>query len=270
MTTVLAESGLVGLLAPNPGPMTLEGTNTWIVGEPAVGPTLVVDPGPDHEDHLRAVLRAAGDQLAVIVLTHRHPDHSEGARRLAEWARCDVRAVDPNLRIGTQGLLDGDRLVVGGGVLDVLPTPGHTDDSVCLLLQDARVGFEGGPHLLTGDTVLGRGTTVIADPDGDLEAYLASLERLREVVGTRSVRRILPGHGPVVDRPGETLEVYLSHRYERLQQVREAVRAGARTAAEVVAVVYADVDRSLWPAAEQSVRAQLRYLEGHGQAQPGS
>jgi glyoxylase-like metal-dependent hydrolase (beta-lactamase superfamily II) len=264
MTTVLTEPGLTGLLAPNPGPMTLEGTNTWVVGQPTAGPTLVVDPGPDDEDHLRAVLRAAGGQLSTIVLTHRHPDHADGARRLADWAGCGVRAVDPALRVGAPGLLDGDRIAAGGWVLDVLPTPGHTDDSVSLLLQGDPTGLEGGTQLLTGDTVLGRGTTVIADPDGDLEVYLASLERLREVIGTRAVRRILPGHGPVIDRPAEVLEAYLAHRYERLEQVRQAVRAGAATAADVVAIVYADVDRALWAAAEQSVRAQLRYLEEHG------
>ena len=171
-----------------------------------------------------------------------------------------MRAADPAYRIGGSGLIDGDRLEVGTWVLEVVATPGHTDDSVSLLLS----GGEGGTDLLTGDTVLGRGTTVIAEPDGDLGAYLASLERLRSVVRTRSVQRLLPGHGPVIDRPMEVLDDYLVHRQERLEQVREAVRHGARTPAEVVTTVYAEVDRSLWPAAVQSVRAQLRYLDQHG------
>lgn len=257
MTMSFAEPGLRCVLAPNPGPMTLDGTNTWVVGDPTTEAVLIVDPGPDDDGHLRDVWAAADGRIGEIVLTHRHADHSAGAPRLAEWAGCAVRAVDTAFRVGAQGLVDGDRWAVGGWVLDVLPTPGHTDDSVSLLLT----GAEEKTRLLTGDTVLGRGTTVIGDPDGDLAAYLASLERLREVVGTRSVTRLLPGHGPVLDRPAEVLEAYLAHRYERLEQVRQARRRGAQTAAEVVRSVYADVDPSLRPAAEQSVRAQLRYLD---------
>jgi glyoxylase-like metal-dependent hydrolase (beta-lactamase superfamily II) len=239
--------------------MTLDGTNTWIVGDPAVTAPVVIDPGPDEPAHLDAVLAAAGGRIAVILLTHRHADHSAGAARLAARAHCGVRAADPAFRIGTDGLADGDRLEVGAQVLSGLSTPGHTDDSVCLLLT----GSSGPPWLLTGDSVLGRGTSVIAEPDGDLAAYLASLERIRELIRSREVARLLPGHGPVIDRPTEVVDSYLAHRMERLEQVREAVRRGARTAAEVVSVVYADVDRALWPAAEQSVNAQLRYLETH-------
>lgn len=258
MNVTYVEPGRRCLLAPNPGPMTLDGTNTWIVGEPDAGPVVVVDPGPADDDHLDAVLAASG-RIAVIVLTHRHLDHSEGAARLAARAGCAVRAVDPAFRIGVGGLTDGDRLEVGSWVLEVVATPGHTDDSVSLLLS----GGDGGADLLTGDTVLGRGTTVIAEPDGDLGAYLASVERLRSLVRTYAVQRLLPGHGPIVRTPTEVLDGYLEHRLERLEQVREAVRNGARRPQDVVATVYADVDRSLWPAAEQSVRAQLRYLDQH-------
>jgi glyoxylase-like metal-dependent hydrolase (beta-lactamase superfamily II) len=137
----------------------------------------------------------------------------------------------------------------------VLTTPGHTDDSVSLLLTGGRQA-----RLLTGDTVLGRGSTVIAAPDGDLGDYLTSLQRLLAVVAERDVAEILPGHGPVITRPGEVLGRYLTHRQERLQQVRDAVAAGASSAEEVVRAVYADVDPSLWPAATQSVLAQLRHL----------
>ena len=259
------EGDLRCLLAPNPGPMTLDGTNTWIVGDPALTAPVVIDPGPDEPTHLDAVLAAAGGRIATILLTHRHADHSAGAARLAARADCGVRAADPAFRIGTAsdssgGLADGDRLDVGPQVLEVLSTPGHTDDSVCLLLT----GPLGPPRLLTGDTVLGRGTSVIAEPDGDLAAYLTSLASMRELVRNRGVTELLPGHGPVIDRPSDVLDGYLAHRAERLEQVREAVRRGARTAGEVVSVVYADVDRTLWPAAVQSVRAQLRYLNEHG------
>ena len=167
--------------------------------------------------------------------------------------------MDPDFRIGSAGLSDADQVDAGEHRLEVVATPGHTDDSVSLLLTGA-----GAPRLLTGDTVLGRGTTVIAAPDGDLGAYLRSLERLLAVVERRGVTQLLPGHGPLVDRPREVLEGYRRHRYERLAQVRAAVEAGAVTADDVVRRVYADVDRSVWPAAAQSVRAQLRYLQTGG------
>ena len=259
MNVTYDEPGRRCLLAPNPGPMTLEGTNTWIVGEPDAGPVVVIDPGPADDAHLDAVLAASG-RIAVIMLTHRHLDHSEGAARLADRAGCAVRAADHAFRIGASGLADGDRLEIGAWVLEVVATPGHTNDSVSLLLK----GGNGGTDLFTGDTVLGRGTTVIAAPDGDLGAYLASLERLRSLVRVHAVQRLLPGHGPVIESPVAVLDGYLEHRLDRLEQVREAVRNGARTPEDVVATVYAEVDRSLWPAAEQSVRAQLRYLDTHG------
>lgn len=244
------------VLAPNPGPMTLEGTNTWIVGEAELGAPVVVDPGPAHEGHLQAVLAACSGRVAEIVLTHRHLDHSAGAARLAELAGCNVRAADPTLRLGAPGLAEGDKLEVPGGRLTAYATPGHTSDSCSLLL----VGRDGDARLLSGDTVLGRGTTVITHPDGHLGSYLDSLARLEELVRAYAVREILPGHGPRVAAPESWLAYYRQHRLERLQQVRDALAAGDRTAAEVVARVYADVDSSVWPAAEQSVRAQLDYL----------
>ncbi len=139
----------------------------------------------------------------------------------------------------------------------VLATPGHTSDSRSLLLT----GADGVVRLLTGDMVLGQGTTVITHPDGNLGAYLESLARLQHLVAERGVVEILPGHGPVVTDPAGWLAYYQDHRRERLDQVRAALADGARTPAEVVARVYADVDRRVWPAAEQSVRAQLDYLE---------
>lgn len=132
-----------------------------------------------------------------------------------------------------------------------MPTPGHTADSVCFLVSDGTERV-----VLTGDTILGRGTTVVAHPDGNLGDYLASLERLGAYQGIAA----LPGHGPALADCGAAADFYLAHRRARLDQVRAAVAAGARTAPEVVATVYADVDRSLWWAAEWSVRAQLEYL----------
>jgi glyoxylase-like metal-dependent hydrolase (beta-lactamase superfamily II) len=242
--------------APNPGPMTLDGTNTWLVGEPTSGPVVVVDPGPMVAAHLEAIVAAAPGGISTILLTHRHLDHAESAVELARRAACGVRAVDPTLRRGPEGLDNGDRVDVAGATLTAVATPGHTSDSVSLLVA----GNDRVVRLLSGDTVLGRGTTVITHPDGDLAAYLDSLARLRDLVDERGVAEILPGHGPVVTDPAGWLTYYSEHRVERLDQVRSALAAGARTAAEVVAVVYADVDRRVWPAAEQSVRAQLDYL----------
>jgi glyoxylase-like metal-dependent hydrolase (beta-lactamase superfamily II) len=253
----MSSSYLRLLRAPNPGPMTLDGTNTWLVGRPAAGPVVVVDPGPLDTRHLDAIVGAASAGIETIVLTHRHPDHAESAAELAQRAGCGVRAADPALRIGPDGLEEGDDLAVAGVTLTVVSTPGHTSDSVSLVVS----GDDGIVRLLTGDMVLGRGTTVITHPDGDLAAYLNSLARLRGLVGEHGVAEILPGHGPVVTNPAAWLSFYYEHRMERLDQVRSALTAGARTPAEVVTAVYAEVDRSVWPAAEQSVRAQLDYLE---------
>jgi glyoxylase-like metal-dependent hydrolase (beta-lactamase superfamily II) len=242
------------LLAPNPGPMTLTGTNSWVIGDPG-GPVVVVDPGPLDEGHLRSIVAACPAGASAIVLTHWHRDHSDSAAELAGRLGCGVRAVDRRFRIGEWGLDDGDEILVGDERLQVIATPGHTADSVCLLLRTPD-----GAWLLTGDTVLGAGTSVIMHPDGHLGAYLSSLDRLVAVVAAEDVRGILPGHGPEVDDPGGWLAFYRRHRAERLDQVRAALAAGDRTAAEVVARVYADVDRSVWPAAQRSVAAQLEYL----------
>jgi glyoxylase-like metal-dependent hydrolase (beta-lactamase superfamily II) len=249
------------VLAANPGPMTLDGTNTWILRAPGSDTAVVVDPGPLLTDHLQAVLDAVaqyGCTVSTVLLTHGHFDHSEGAAWFAQQANCGVRAVDPTFRIPTDhahGLAEGDVITSGELRVEVLPTPGHTLDSVCFWLpQDGS--------LLTGDTVLGRGTSVVAHPDGALGPYLESLERLRAFANSPAgVDRLLPGHGPVIEDPTAVLTYYLDHRKERLAQVREAVAAGHTTPASIVTHVYADVPRTLWPAAERSVRAQLAYLD---------
>jgi len=233
------------LLAPNPGPMTLDGTNTWLLRDPASESAIVVDPGPLIENHLQAV--AAHGPVAVILLTHGHYDHSEGAARLAELTGAPVRALDPRHRLGDEGLTDGDVVAAAGLEVRVAHTPGHSSDSLSFVLPDA---------VLTGDTILGRGTTVVAHPDGVLADYLASLQRLRDLGHVA----VLPGHGPELPDAQAAAQHYLDHREQRLEQVRAAVAAGAGTPRQVVEVVYADVDRVLWPAAEMSVRAQLDYL----------
>jgi glyoxylase-like metal-dependent hydrolase (beta-lactamase superfamily II) len=243
------------VLAPNPSPMTLDGTNTWILAEPGSPRAVVVDPGPAHAGHLHRVrdqVAAAGQRVAQILLTHGHPDHSDGAAAFAAMTGAPVRAADPAFRLGDEGLSPGDTLTAAGTEIHVIATPGHSADSVCLHLPADHA-------LLTGDTVLGRGTTVIAG-DGNLGDYLRSLAQLRDLAGAREVGLLLPGHGPMLTDPLGTLDYYLSHRQERLDQVRSALAAGAKTPAEIVAMIYTDVDRSVWPAAEWSVRAQLDYL----------
>jgi glyoxylase-like metal-dependent hydrolase (beta-lactamase superfamily II) len=245
------------LLAPNPSPMTLEGTNTWLIAEPGSPSVVVVDPGPDDEGHLRRVHAeaVAGDRrVAKILLTHGHSDHSAGAARLAELTGAPVQAADPAGRLGSEGLADGDVITAPGCELRVVATPGHSADSVCLLLPPDGA-------LFTGDTVLGRGTTVIAT-DGNLGDYLRTLGLLRDLAEACGIGLLLPGHGPMLADPLGTLDYYLSHRAERLDQVRSALAAGAKTPVQIVAMIYTDVDPSVWPAAEWSVRAQLDYLSG--------
>lgn len=232
--------------------MTLDGTNTWVIREPGASRSLVVDPGPIHSGHLDRVADVAGN-VAVVLLTHGHVDHSEGAMTFAERAGCGVRALDPAHVYGGEGLHDGDVVEVDGLEIRVVGTPGHTGDSLSFVVPAERA-------VLTGDTVLGRGTTVVAHPDGTLGAYLRSLRRLRDLAEEREIDVIWPGHGPVLNGAGHVLDAYLAHRAERLEQVRNAMAQGARDAADVVRTVYSGVDERLWPAAELSVRAQLDYL----------
>ncbi|MEU6279536.1 MBL fold metallo-hydrolase [Streptomyces sp. NPDC047028] len=250
----------VNVLAPNASAMTLDGTNTWIVSEPGSDLAVVIDPGPLDEGHLKNVVDSAersGKRIALTLLTHGHPDHAEGAARFAELTGTRVRALDPALRLGDEGLAAGDVIRVGGLELRVVPTPGHTADSLSFHLPADRA-------VLTGDTVLGRGTTLVAHPDGRLGDYLDSLRRLRSLTVDDGVHTVLPGHGPVLEDAQGAIEFYLAHRAHRLAQVETAVEDGHRSPQDVVAHVYADVDRSLWPAAELSVRAQLDYLSEHG------
>lgn len=250
----------VNVLAPNPSAMTLNGTNTWILSEPDSRLAVVVDPGPLDEGHLRYVIdtaERAGKRVALTLLTHGHADHAGGAARFAELTGTRVRALDPALRLGDEGLAAGDVITVGGLELRAVPTPGHTADSLCFHLPADRA-------VLTGDTILGRGTTVVAHPDGRLGDYLDTLHRLGALTVDAGIRTVLPGHGPVLDDARGAVEYYLAHRAHRLAQVETAVEDGHRTPAAVVAHVYADVAPALWPAAELSVRAQLDYLREHG------
>ena len=256
--------------------MTLDGTNTWLIAEPGSAVAVVVDPGPDDEAHLgriRDLATAAGQRIGRILLTHGHQDHSAGAARLARLTGAPVLAADPALMrsrgeagpaetaAGDGRLAPGDVVTDAGCEVRVVATPGHTADSVCLLLPADGA-------LLTGDTVLGRGTTVLAR-DGSLADYLATLDRLRALADEQQLSTLLPGHGPVLADPAGVLDFYIAHRRERLAEIRAALAAGDRTGEEIVARVYADVDRGLWPFARWSVRAQLDYLASQGDLPPG-
>jgi glyoxylase-like metal-dependent hydrolase (beta-lactamase superfamily II) len=245
--------GWVTLLrAPNPGPMTLEGTNTWVLRGPGSTDAVVIDPGPQDDGHLADIAGFA--PIAAILITHGHNDHVEGAAKLSRLlGGVPVRAADPQHCRHADPFTPGT-LHEAGLEIEVLATPGHTADSVCFLTHEA---------VFTGDTILGRGTAVVAWPDGDLGAYLHTLERL-----SAYPRMVLPGHGPVLPDCAGAAREYLAHRRERLAQVRAAVAAGADTPAAVVDAVYTDIDPAVRFAAEWSARAQLDYLRRESQAPP--
>ncbi|UXA13101.1 MBL fold metallo-hydrolase [Mycobacterium sp. SMC-8] len=238
------------LLCENPGLMTLDGTNTWVLRGPGCEEMVVIDPGPDDKDEHIERLAALGP-IPLVLISHRHGDHTGGIDRLVDLTGAVVRSVGSGFQRGLGGsLTDGEVIDAAGLKITVMATPGHTADSVSFLVDDDLV--------LTADTILGRGTTVIDDEDGDLGDYLESLRRLRGL----GHRRVLPGHGPELDDMVAVSQMYLTHREERLDQVRAALRALGEdaTARQIVEHVYTDVDEKLWDAAEWSVQAQLNFL----------
>ena len=235
--------------------MSLDGTNSYVLRAPGHAGAVVVDPGPLDEEHLRALGQAGSVEL--ILVTHRHADHTAGSGRLHGLTGAPVRAADPaHCRGGAEPLRDGEVIQAAGVEISVLATPGHTSDSVCFHLPGD--GPQG--SVLTGDTILGRGTTMLDFPDGTLGDYLATLDRL-EALGPATV---LPAHGPALPSLADTVDAYRIHRLERLAQIRTAVdRLGQdATVRDVADAVYADVDPSVRRAAEMSVAAQLHYLRG--------
>jgi glyoxylase-like metal-dependent hydrolase (beta-lactamase superfamily II)/8-oxo-dGTP pyrophosphatase MutT (NUDIX family) len=241
------------VLAPNPGPMTGPGTNTYIVGLPGA-PSCVIDPAVDDTDYLEAVAAAAGDVERIIV-THRHPDHIGGLAPIVERTGAPVHAFGTEAIEGVpiDTVEDGRVIEVGGVVLRVLHTPGHASDHICLLLDDM---------LFTGDCVLGEGTAVIAPPDGDMRAYMATLKRLREL----PVTRLFPGHFRPRDDAIGLIEEYIDHRQQREQEIVDALGAGA-TVEEVVARVYTDTPAALHGLAAFTVLAQLEMAEEDGRVE---
>lgn len=256
-TVARVEDVAVRVLAPNPSPMTLDGTNTYVLFEADGAPAVVVDPGPSDPEHRSAVDEVVAEHdldVAGVFATHHHPDHVEAAAAwAADWgvrvtaARPDVAGPDGRV------VADGDTIRAGGLDLAVIATPGHTADSLSLRLPTGAV--------VTGDHVLGRGTAVVAHPDGTLSGYLDSLRRLLDL----GPAALLPGHGPAIDEhPEAVLEFYRDHRLHRLDQVLAVLADGERTAREVVEVVYAAYDEAVWPAATASTTAAFEHLAAEG------
>jgi glyoxylase-like metal-dependent hydrolase (beta-lactamase superfamily II) len=270
--------------ADNPGPMALDGTRSYVLRAPGATGCVVVDPGPDLDEHLDAL--AAAGPVELVLITHRHPDHTAGSAGLRERTGAPVRARDPEFCLGGEPLHGGDVLDVAGLRIEVLATPGHTRDSVSFVVSGPAASVADGlpagevapgaaasdteTVVLTGDTVLGRGTTVIAEPDGSLHDYFGSLDLL-ESAGDGTLG--LPAHGEPIGDLAAAVRMYRAHRIERLEQIRHALNqlgvpddgGGAEIselAESVVGIVYADVDPAVLGAARQSVTAQLNYLRG--------
>jgi glyoxylase-like metal-dependent hydrolase (beta-lactamase superfamily II) len=246
--------GIQRVLAPNPGPMTLTGTNTYLVDDGA-GHLAVIDPGPDEPHHVRATLEAAharGGVITTILVTHRHLDHLPAATPLSAASGAVLRG-HRDLPGVADPLADGERAF---GPLVALQTPGHTRESLSFWDADTRA-------LFTGDLVLGSSTTIVDDRPGALTEYLASIERLLGL----GPCTIYPGHGPMVEDGQARLSEYRAHRQLRIQQVVGYLRRGGQaTVDQLVAAIYNDVPATLQPMAARNVRASLDYLQGRGQA----
>lgn len=238
---------ILRILAPNPGLMTLEGTNTWVVG---AGPSIVIDPGPRDAAHL-AEVESAARGVAAILLTHDHADHAEGAASFAERVGATVVAARPPR--GGQRLRDGQTFRVADVELVAIATPGHSVDHVAF--HEPASGA-----LFTGDAVLGRGTSVIDPPDGDLAAYLRSLRRMRDL----APRTIHPGHGPLVLRAVAKLDAYLEHRAERERAILALLAFGPSTPERLAREIYTDIDPEARPLSERTVLAHLQKLQAEG------
>jgi glyoxylase-like metal-dependent hydrolase (beta-lactamase superfamily II) len=257
--------GVAGALSPmvrrivahNPGMMTGPGTNTYLVG---IDEIAVIDPGPGDAAHLDAIAGCGGDRIRWILLTHTHEDHSPGAVGLKKRTGAEILAFGPGEgrgKVKLDGTLsDGAVIEATEFHLTALHTPGHASNHLCYLLNEERT-------LFTGDHIMQGSTVVIGPPDGDMAAYLASLERLKTI--RPRLKAIAPGHGHLIDDPLSTVEQYIQHRLAREQQVLDALRRrGTGTIAQIVEDVYTDVAAELHPVAQRTVWAHLRKLADEG------
>ena len=258
--------GVRRLLASNPSPFTYTGTQTYIVGD---GEVAVIDPGPDLAEHVEAILAATdGERIAAIMCTHTHRDHSPASRPLAQASGAPIVGCAP-LAIEDDGpradaafdfdyrpdrvLGDGERIERDGWALQAVATPGHTSNHLCFALESQQV-------LFTGDHVMGWSTTVVSPPDGDMTAYMASLDLLLR----RDDRAYFPAHGPAVDKPHAHVRALVAHRRMREKQIFARLEAGVGRIPAMVETMYRDIDPRLHPAAGRSVLAHLVDLERRG------
>jgi glyoxylase-like metal-dependent hydrolase (beta-lactamase superfamily II) len=258
------EPGIARLLAHNPSPFTFTGTQSYVIGDREVA---VIDPGPDLPEHLDALMGAiAGRPVAAILCTHTHRDHSPGAAPLAQATGAPVVGCAP-LALETLGpradasfdpdyapdrvLGEGDSVEVDGRRLTAVATPGHTSNHLCFAYRDV---------LFSGDHVMGWSTTVVVPPDGDMAAYMASLDKLRQ----REDRIYYPAHGPAVTKPAQLVRGLIGHRMQREKQILRLVADRPLTIPDIVAKAYPGLDPRLVAAAGASVHAHLLDLEGRG------
>jgi glyoxylase-like metal-dependent hydrolase (beta-lactamase superfamily II) len=239
------------VLAPNPGPFTLAGTRTYLLGDSAV-----LDPGPAIESHVAAI-RQAMPKLQIILITHRHGDHAPAALPLKEATGARIVAPPSVLTDDAvdERVAGGETISISGEAVEVIATPGHTREHVCYFTPDG--------DLFTGDTILGEGTTAISPPDGHMADYIRSLEWLR----ARNPKRIYPGHGPTRDDAVALIDEYIAHRLQREQQVIDALRKGAHTIPAMRLRIYPELDPRLQGAAEAQISAHLIKLQEEGQVE---
>ena len=255
------------LVANNPGPFTFRGTGVYIVGR---GEVAVIDPGPDDPKHIEDLMRALdGERLTHIFVTHGHADHSPAAHPLAERtgatiyaSALPVRATEADVRMEAGddvsfkpdvGVRDGERFAGAGWTIEAVATPGHTSNHMAYALIEENA-------LFPGDHIMGWSTTVISPPDGDMDDYLASLEKVRD----RDYTTLWPTHGPAIREVRPFVQAYLDHRLAREAQIVARLEAGDTRIPDMVAVMYADVDKRLHPAACHSVLAHVARLVKRG------
>ncbi len=248
------------VVANNPGPFTFRGTGVYIIGHSEIA---LIDPGPDDPTHIEALKTAiAGERVSHIFVTHRHLDHSPAARPLSRATGAKIYASGVAPRFSEDDFVaeagddlgfkpdivvrDGEAFHGPGWTLEAIATPGHTSDHMCLALKEENA-------LFSGDHIMGWSTTVVSPPDGDMEAYLASLDKVR----ARDFSTLWPTHGPPVSEVGAFIDAYRAHRMEREAQIVARLEAGQTQIMDMVAIIYADVDRRLYPAAAHSVLAHL-------------
>lgn len=253
------------VLCPNPGYAALEGTNSWVIRAPEDTHSIVIDPGPADEGHLN-VLHTKAAEVGLVLLTHRHHDHADGAHRFRQLTGAAVRAFDKAYCFGSEAIVDGEIIAIDGVTpqVEVVHTPGHTKDSVCFFIWSGVPGESTLEGIVTGDTIAGRHTTMISETDGDLGDYLDTLSML-ERRGTDV--RLLPGHGPDGSDVTSFARWYIQRREQRLEQLREALAKFGTDAPlkTIIDEVYDNVDPVLRGAAEQSTRVALRYLAAHAE-----